>query len=544
MCKIIKIILIASLTAAWDNFNLIPVIVHDHGDCQDSNVLFSPISKLLHLKNIVKTKIPTDRVFVTLNGQNIGRFFEFPSSSQANCLRTFAKEAAQALGIDIDDHKDSFKLYSDMGIPIRNGNNIKDKSSSRIIVILFDTQTWIWPGVEIGYSWSLNDGKSVLTTVSLAPKIILITGFATVEECNEAIEAGKNTSAIISPEYHHDADAFQYYRTSHTMSVPSSRISNVLQKRAQQISRLPFQNYVEGLQIVRYFPGQYYKEHTDYFNHKSNLDMHLNGRVRLINWIRWIQTAIAGLEEIKNNNQKEELELNEDVKGLVESEQSICSENIHPGMELYPSVEDKFQLALVHLLINVSRVTPNIIEDDWREWLQHNAENKNRDLLLTFVSSNPDLVPFVIQTWEQYVGGNAPELKFKEKYFVPNRFVTIFAYFSDISYGGYTSFPMVPSLYPRKFDIQTQLSTWDGTDAIKKTPGYENLRKDHPECEKGLGIPSHKTAAAMFYSQLPDGSTDHLSKHAGCPPKTGVKWGGNLFAWNIPWTEGDKIWMN
>lgn len=58
---------------------------------------------------------------------------------------------------------------------------------------------------------------------------------------------------------------------------------------------------------------------------------------------------------------------------------------------------------------------------------------------------------------------------------------------------------------------------------------------------QGLQVAPEKGAAALFYSQLGNGQRDYLSLHGGCPPEKGVKWGGNLFSWNMPVEEVTEI---
>jgi hypothetical protein len=51
-------------------------------------------------------------------------------------------------------------------------------------------------------------------------------------------------------------------------------------------------------------------------------------------------------------------------------------------------------------------------------------------------------------------------------------------------------------------------------------------------CRSKLSVrPSHGRAV-LFYSQLPNGEQDSMSKHGGCPVLKGEKWAANLWVWN------------
>jgi len=42
--------------------------------------------------------------------------------------------------------------------------------------------------------------------------------------------------------------------------------------------------------------------------------------------------------------------------------------------------------------------------------------------------------------------------------------------------------------------------------------------------------------------QTPEGITDIMSRHGGCPPHEGVKWGANSFMWDSDSEEGADLW--
>lgn len=44
------------------------------------------------------------------------------------------------------------------------------------------------------------------------------------------------------------------------------------------------------------------------------------------------------------------------------------------------------------------------------------------------------------------------------------------------------------------------------------------------KCRSRLAVKPHKSRAVLFYSQLPNGELDPMSKHGGCPVLSGTKW--------------------
>ena len=59
-------------------------------------------------------------------------------------------------------------------------------------------------------------------------------------------------------------------------------------------------------------------------------------------------------------------------------------------------------------------------------------------------------------------------------------------------------------------------------------------RKMVADCRTMFTVKPKKAEAILFYSQHPDGSTDKMSIHGGCPVIKGTKWAANLWVWNGP----------
>ena len=88
-----------------------------------------------------------------------------------------------------------------------------------------------------------------------------------------------------------------------------------------------------------------------------------------------------------------------------------------------------------------------------------------------------------------------------------NRMVTVFWYMSDVAEGGHTVFPRSGGLPPPT---------------------------DLKDCSNGLRVAPKKRKVIVFYNMLPNGQSDPMSLHGGCPVIKGLKYSGNKWVWNKP----------
>ena len=131
-----------------------------------------------------------------------------------------------------------------------------------------------------------------------------------------------------------------------------------------------------------------------------------------------------------------------------------------------------------------------------------------------------------------------------------NRYATILLYLSDVEDGGETLFSLaaeesIAYLKGQKFDAgYTPVTSEEAQVTASSYLEQRNVSHLFPEtswqrtlitnCRSRLALRPRRAEAILFYSQLPDGSPDRNSLHAGCPVLEGQKWAANLWVWNGP----------
>ncbi|KAL4160657.1 hypothetical protein PRNP1_001221 [Phytophthora ramorum] len=224
----------------------------------------------------------------------------------------------------------------------------------------------------------------------------------------------------------------------------------------------------------------------------------VNGQSHYYNWVRWAKERVSYLGD-------------------------DCPPIARPDGDLYPQYTVEFQeqlLGFVQEDYSKDFIT-QMTNPEWYEWLM---ENRGRNLVLFQVlKSFPHFAELIIRTWESRV--RSPLLRYKlpkyVKHFHPQRYVTLFMYLNNqTKIGGETVFPF----------------------ALDRFSDEEIVRDGMDECSKGLAVPPRGLHASLFYTQTPEGDIDVMSRHGGCPPHEGTKWGSNAFMWDSDADEGAELW--
>lgn len=200
-----------------------------------------------------------------------------------------------------------WKIMSTDGRALESANDIKTAPDN--IALVFEGGQWVWPGIDEGYVRTVTlDGQNPINieTMSFKPLLYMVKSFFSDEECDHAINKA-NPHMIQSPVSLMDHDkgkAATQFRTStsHFISPKNDPILKGVEARVKAITRtaIPHQ---EDVQVLRYFEGQRYGHHTDwwdirhYADSRQVYDSTKNGyRNRFVTMFWYMNTVAEGGE--------------------------------------------------------------------------------------------------------------------------------------------------------------------------------------------------------------------------------------------------------
>ncbi|KAJ0399544.1 hypothetical protein P43SY_006090 [Pythium insidiosum] len=225
-----------------------------------------------------------------------------------------------------------------------------------------------------------------------------------------------------------------------------------------------------------------------------------NGATHYFRWIRWAKERVSYLGD-------------------------YAPRSVQPAHgDLYPQFTVAFMNKMLDLLLDTysQKTLTRAMNADWYGWV---TQNRGKNFVLyEAVAAFPTVAELAIRAWERAVG--RPDvfhyvMPAYARHFHPQRYVTLFLYLNnETKIGGETVFPFSVDRF--------------NDDAIE--------RDGMSECSTGLAVPPRGLHASLFYVQTPEGEVDKMSRHGGCPPHEGVKWGSNSFMWNADADEGADLW--
>lgn len=194
----------------------------------------------------------------------------------------------------------SWGLYNSDGWPIESISQLQTATG----LYIFEGGQFLWPGIKVGYERKLQvlDREILLTTMSLRPLVIKMSGFLSTKESEYVMKRAHGQlkrSGVVSMDG--DDGSGQQARTSTNTALARGGSPTIyaLESRAHQLTRLPY-DLGEEIQVVRYTGGQKYEAHRDFFhpndyvNQPSILDWVDCGARNRVATVFWYLNTVKG----------------------------------------------------------------------------------------------------------------------------------------------------------------------------------------------------------------------------------------------------------
>jgi hypothetical protein len=179
---------------------------------------------------------PDERLaFVMLNGENEGVTIRLPPTEH-RCDGAIARVAATLLAPErVRSGAGTRRLFllSVTGRPAVDVAGSSAPPSRRLVHLLFDGETWVWPGVRVGFEWRV--AGMAMRTISLRPKVISVSDVLDNRTIEGAISRGRE-HMYHSPERHY--------------SPGCARPASALERRALYIAMQPCSALLAGLRAT------------------------------------------------------------------------------------------------------------------------------------------------------------------------------------------------------------------------------------------------------------------------------------------------------
>ena len=171
-------------------------------------------------------------------------------------------------------------LFTQVGNPVLSDEDLRSLGPGAALYLYTGGQ-FIWPGVRIGHKTRVpipithgTEGEGGLThkivemtTMSLRPTVMVLSGFLTEAECAFIKDYAKSRMVPSGLAMMDSSGDSKDVRTSTQTFMERSGSAQIraLEERAHNLTRLPYDNG-ENIQVVRYEKGQKYGAHRDFFN--------------------------------------------------------------------------------------------------------------------------------------------------------------------------------------------------------------------------------------------------------------------------------------
>ncbi|ETV71778.1 hypothetical protein, variant 1 [Aphanomyces astaci] len=347
--------------------------------------------------------VPPTMVFMLLNGANDGLYFTWHDG----CLHAVGHMAAVALGADADWVSLGIRLYNQQGHIVQDAADVR--TSGGILHVLLEFQVWVWPGIAVGYTTTVQCDHPVsecehppitLTTLSLSPKVFGVSGFVSQDDADAILSQGQphlDRSRIDDK----GVRGISTTRTSHTAFLPPSQLTRQLQVRAAKLARLPSPSFAERTQLVRYAPGEYYKRHLDTFNNKQIVPKPSYNYTDFEDWAAWAAAAVDSKDITCSSSNT--------------TSTTTASDECWNGHKWYPNASStEFTQELLRAFWNYANATnyfSSRLDKAWDEWLDVNLHANASGIMKVLMESKGEYLPTIVRVWEAKAG-NFPHLRY------------------------------------------------------------------------------------------------------------------------------------
>lgn len=240
----------------------------------------------------------------------------------------------------------SCKLYNSLGQYVQG---VKELQEGDKLHRIGDEHWFVWPPVTVGHNVTIRDLNSepvIMETLAIAPRVFRLHGFLSHGEVDQLVNTAKALSMTRSTGGLQKVDSkdpnnkgdYTSHRTSTNSWDQSSPLATKLKRRAFQLLRIPYREALaDGLQVVRYEPGQFYHSHHDFFQPGAtqdgwNFDSAIGGSNRIATVFLYLSDHDAGGETVFPHLPTTEIESEESKRNIASLRASV----LVPG-----GIEDK-----------------------------------------------------------------------------------------------------------------------------------------------------------------------------------------------------------
>lgn len=185
---------------------------------------------------------------------------------------------------------------------------------------------FVWPTVKLGHKVKVPFGKNdvrynpssddsiILETISISPRVFRLHNFVTADETDAMMARAKKlglerSTGGLQKQGKEGENQGEYIsdRTSTNAWDVSSPLAIKIKQRSFEALRMVYiDDWSDGLQVVKYEPGQFYNSHTDWFNLDAspnwNWDPARNGTNRFATVFLYLNDVELGGETVFPNS--------------------------------------------------------------------------------------------------------------------------------------------------------------------------------------------------------------------------------------------------